>query len=86
MSRNVEVRIDRLVLRGVDAGNRNALASGLKRELERVLADPAVRAALAYSRRTPILRLDAMHMQSGVRGARRLGGSIARGIGKEMQR
>jgi hypothetical protein len=84
--KNVEMRIDRLVLRGVDAANRNALVSGLKSELERVLADPVVRAELSSSRRTPVLRLGAMHMESGVGGARRLGGSIARGIGKAMQR
>ena len=86
MSRNVEVRIDRLVLRGVDAANRNALVSGLKKELERVLADPAVREELSHSRRTSVLRLGAIHMEPGVGGARRLGVSIAHGMGKEMQR
>jgi hypothetical protein len=82
MSGRVTVKIDRLVLRGVDAANRDALVRGLAAELERVLADPAMRAALVRSNSTPVLRLAALRMEPGIGGAHRLGVGIARGIGK----
>jgi len=81
----VTLNIDRLVLRGVDPADKHALADGLRTELARVLADPAMRAALAKSRRTPVLRLGRMAMQPGMAGARALGGGVARAIGKGMR-
>lgn len=86
MSGRVTVEIDRLVLRGVDAAHRDALVRGLTVELERVLADPAMRAALARSRSMPVLRLGALRMGPGTGGARRLGVGVARGIGKGVRR
>jgi hypothetical protein len=85
MSR-VEVNIDRVVLRGFDPVDRAALVHGLKAELARMMADPAARATWSQSRRTPVLRLGKMPMEQGAAGARKLGGGIARAIGKGMSR
>jgi len=82
---SVTLHIDRLVLRGIDPMDKHALADGLKTELARVLGDPATRAALGQSRRTPVLRLGRMAMQPGMAGARALGGGMAKAIGKGMR-
>ena len=80
--RHIEVKIDRLVLRGVDPADRQALVNGLTSELSRVLADPATGIASAASRRIPVLRIGRMQLDAGQAGARRLGGGIARALGK----
>jgi hypothetical protein len=85
MSR-VDVTIDRIVLRGIDPADRLALVSNLKAELSRILADPATRATLSRSRRTPVMRLGKMPMEQGTAGIRKLGGGIARAIGKGITR
>jgi hypothetical protein len=85
MSR-IEVNIDRIVLRGIDPADRQALVNGLQSELARILADPAARAAISQSRRTPVLRLGKISMGQGTAGARKLGGGIAQAIGKGMTR
>ena len=85
MSR-LNVTIDRVVLRGFDAAERQPLVEGLKAELARILADPAARAAWTQSRRTPVLRLGKMQVSRGPVGVRKLGGGIARAIGKGMLR
>jgi hypothetical protein len=82
---SVNLHIDRLVLRGIDPMDKHALADGLKTELARMLGDPATRAALMQSRRTPVLRLGRMAMQPGMAGARALGGGVAKAIGKGMK-
>jgi len=78
----VSVTIDRLVLRGMDPAARTAFVDGLRGELARVLADPAVRAEMQASRRTPVLRLGQMPLAAGPSAARSLGRSVARAIGK----
>jgi hypothetical protein len=78
----VNVTIDRLVLRGMDPAARTAFVDGLRRELTQVLADPATRAEMQVSRRTPVLRLGQMPLGDGPSGARGLGRSVARAIGK----
>lgn len=83
---SVQVNIDRIVLRGIDPADRQALANGLKTELARILADPAARAALNQSRRTPVLRLGKLSMDKGTAGASKLGSGIARAIGKGIVR
>lgn len=83
---DIEVTIDRLVLRGVDPADRTAFVRGLKSELARVLAQPDVRAACAGSRRTPVLRLRPVPLTAGPTGARHLGVRVARAIGKRMVR
>ena len=84
MSR-IRVTIDRLMLKGVEPGNHKALVEGLQTELSRVLADPAARAALANSRRTPVLRLGRMPLQPGPSGGRSFGQGLARAIGRSLK-
>jgi hypothetical protein len=82
----IQVTIDRLVLRGFDPADRAAFVRGLKSELARVLAGPDVRARCTDSRRTPVLRLGRMPLAQGPAGARKLGVGVARAIGKGMAR
>lgn len=84
MSR-ITLTIDRLVLKGFEAGDRKALTEGLQAELSRVLADPATRVEWARSHRTPVLRLGRMPLESGPAGGRKFGGSLARAIGKGLK-
>jgi len=72
----VTVTIDRLVLSGIEPGDRQALVAGLKSELARLLAGTEA----AQSRRTPVLRAGRMPLEPGPAGARRLGGGIAKAI------
>jgi hypothetical protein len=85
MSR-IELTIDRIVLRGIDPADRQALINGMRTELARMLADPATRAALSQSRRTPVLRLGKLPVSPGTAGAGKLGSGIARAIGKGISR
>jgi hypothetical protein len=82
----IHVHIDRIVLRGVDPADRDALVSGLKSELARVLAHPEAAASYAVTRRTPVMRLGQIAMEPGLGGARKFGNSVARAIGKGMAR
>jgi hypothetical protein len=84
MSR-ITLTIDRLVLKGFEAGDRKALAEGLQAELSRVLADAATRAEWARSHRTPVLRLARMPLESGPAGARKFGRGLARTIGGRLK-
>lgn len=89
MSR-IEVKIGRLVLNGLAPQaaqplDRRAIVNELRNELSRILSDPATRAAWARSRRTAVLRLGRISLQSGPSAARKLGGSIARAIGKGLK-
>lgn len=85
MNGQIHLHIDRLVLRGIDPADKHALADGLKTELVRVLADPAMRAVMMRARRTPVLRLGRMDMEPGMAGARALGKGVAKAIGKGMR-
>ena len=84
MSR-IRVTIDRLVLKGFEAGERKALVEGLQGELSRVLADPAARAEWTRSQRRPVLRLGRMPIEPGPSGGRKFGGTVARAIGKGLK-
>jgi hypothetical protein len=84
MSR-IRVTVDELVLKGIAAGDRNALVDGLRNELARVLADPGARAEWARSHRTPVLRLGQLPLESGPSGARKLGKGVARAIGRGLK-
>jgi hypothetical protein len=84
MSR-IRVTIDQLVLKGIAAGDRNALVDGLRSELARVLSDPAARAEWARSHRTPVLRLGQLPLESGLSGGRKFGKSMARAIGRGLK-
>jgi hypothetical protein len=81
MSR-IRVSIDRLVLRGLDAGQQTALTAGLQRELSRLLADRAAGAEWARERRTPVLRLGRMSLEPGLSGGKKFGAGLARGIAR----
>lgn len=80
----IEIRIDRLVMRGFDAAGRTAFVDGLKTELARALANAAHRAEWQRSQRRPVLRLGNVQMEQTISGARRLGAGVARAIRKGM--
>jgi hypothetical protein len=85
MSR-MSVSIDRLALSGLDPAERAAFEQGLRAELSRTLADPAVLSQI-YSRSStvrsiPVLRLGKVVVQPGISGARNLGRTVARAVGK----
>lgn len=84
MSR-IRVTIDRLVLKGFEAGERKALVEGLQAELSRVLANPAARAEWARPHRTPVLRLGRMALEPGPSGGRKFGGAVARAVGRGLK-
>ena len=81
----IHVTIDRLVLSETDPAARAAFVDGLKSQLTQILAEREGREAWARNHRTPVLRLGQMGQVSGLGGARRLGGQVARGIGKGLK-
>jgi hypothetical protein len=81
----INLTIDRIVLRGFDPGVRKAVTEGLRAELSRVLADPAGRASLGQSRRTPVLKLGSVPVSPGQSGGRVLGTRIGGAIGKGLK-
>jgi hypothetical protein len=84
MSR-IRVTIDELVLKGIEARDRNALLDGLRSELARVLSDPAARVEWARTHRTPVLRLGQIPLESGPSGAGKFGKGVARAIGRGLK-
>jgi hypothetical protein len=82
---HINLSIDQIVVKGFDPGDHKALIEGMKSELSRILADPSTREEWARSHRTPVLRLGRMPLASGLSGARRFGGGVARAIGKGMK-
>jgi hypothetical protein len=83
MSR-ITLTIDRLVLKGLEAGDRQALVDRLQGELSRVLSDPETRADWARPRRTPVLRVGPMPLEPGPSGGKKLGMGMARAIGRGL--
>jgi hypothetical protein len=77
----IHVTIDRLVLRGFDAGDRVHVVEALQTELGRVLSQPEARDAWNRSRHVPVLRLGSVPFTPGPSGSRSLGRTIARAIG-----
>lgn len=84
MSR-IRVTIDRLILKGFEASDRNALVEGLQGELSQVLSDPAARAEWARSRRMPVLKLGGMSLEPGASGGRKFGKQLGRGVGRGLK-
>jgi hypothetical protein len=78
----IDLHIDRVVIHGLEAADQKALLEGLGHELSRIFSDPNVRASIARSRRTPVLRLGRTAWEPGPAGTRKLGAGIARAIGK----
>jgi len=85
MSQVIHVKIDRLVLKGIDPSDRLALVRGLRTTLPKVLAEASTREALVCSRRTAVIRVLGLPLEPGLAGARKLGGSIARVIGRGLK-
>lgn len=81
----ISVTIDQLVLRGFDPNDGETVAEGLKRELQRVLSDPATRAQWARRGGRPVLRLRAMALENGASGRRKFGAGMAREIGRALK-
>ena len=81
----VTVTIDRIVLRGFEARERNALVEGLEREFTQVLGDSAARAEWVRSHRTPVVKLGQMPLEPGPSGAKKFGGAIVLGIGRSLK-
>jgi hypothetical protein len=81
--RQVRVRIDALVLRGMDPGRRDGFVAGFRAELERLLARAAAGAAFAHERSTPARRLGNLHVtqsEPADRMGRRAAARVAEGI------
>ena len=80
----VHLNIDRLVLNGVAAEQRQAVVAALTAELQRRLAIPGGVAALGADRHLAKLRTEPLRV-SGVSGAA-LGSAAARGIDGALKR
>ena len=83
--KRVVVHIDRLVLKGFRHEDRHAIATGLEQELGRVFAD---REAVSLLRaRGDVSRLQVGGVSVGQGWTpRRVGESVAQGIGKEIKK
>jgi hypothetical protein len=77
---HIRVTIDQLVLRGVEASERQAIIDGLQAGLARALADPRSTTEWAQPYYTSVLRLGSIPAERGLAGGRgfgrRLGGAI----------
>lgn len=83
--KRVVVHIDRLVLRGFAASDGDGIALGLRQELGRLLADPAMANRLAAGGNVARLRLGAVPIQRGAAPCE-IGTGVGRGIGDGMMR
>ena len=83
--RQVHVRIDALVLRGVEPGRRDGLLAGFRAELARLLARAACGQAFEQGRSTPVRRLGELQVtpaEPADRVGRRAAARVAEGIGR----
>jgi hypothetical protein len=80
-----DVSIDRVILRGIEPGDRDGLVESLKRELARALTRPDAASTPLVSGQTSVLRAAPMTFTPGPAGARRLGGGIANAIAKGIR-
>jgi hypothetical protein len=83
MSR-IHVKIDRLVLNGLERAEGTALANALRAQLARVVGELSAHQAFAGSRRIPVMKLG-MNLEPGLGGARTLGSKMALAIGKSLR-
>jgi hypothetical protein len=84
MSR-IHLRIDRLVLNGLQPGQDKALVETLRAQLSQILFDRATRGEWARSHNIPVLRLGRVPIEAGAAGARKFGMQVARGIGRGLK-
>jgi hypothetical protein len=82
---HVKVRIDRIVLKGLEAADARALVEGLKSELTEMLADRSKRADWVCSYDKPVLRLGQVSLEPGESGGRNFGNRLARAIGRGLK-
>jgi hypothetical protein len=82
----IDVEIDRLVLRGLDPGDKHAFMTALTTELSRGLSDPVGGAKSLTSRQTAILRVRTLPVESGPSGVRKLGGRVGNAITTGIKR
>jgi hypothetical protein len=74
----IEVRIDRIVLSGIDPASRDAFVAGIRDGLERTLSRPSDYTA----RSSAVLRVGGLTAEPGRGGVRRLGSGVGRAIGR----
>jgi hypothetical protein len=84
MSR-IHLKIDRLVLNGLQPGQDKVLVEALRTQLTQILSDKNTRAAWARSHRTPVLKLGRVPIGAGNAGAKKFGMQIARSIGRGLK-
>ena len=84
MSR-IHLRIDRLVLNGLQPGQDKVLVETLRTQLSQILSDSACRGEWARSHRTPVLKLGRVPIEPGASGARKFGMQIAHGIARGLR-
>jgi hypothetical protein len=84
MSR-IHLRIDRLVLNGLQPGQEKVLVETLRTQLSQILSDRAIRGEWARAHRTPVLKLGRVPMDAGAAGVRKFGAQVARGIGRGLK-
>lgn len=80
----IHLRIDRLVLNGMDRPEGTALTDALRTQLAQAVADLSKREGWKSSHRTPVVKLR-MPLEPGIPGARKLGVGMARAIGKRLK-
>jgi hypothetical protein len=82
---HVKVRIDRIVLKGLEPADARALVEGLKSELTEMLADRSKRTDWVCSYDKPVLRLGQVSFEPGESGGRNFGNRLARAIGRGLK-
>jgi hypothetical protein len=83
MSR-VTVRIDRIVLKGLEACDQKALVQGLRGELSVVLSDPGARARCSRSFTKPVVKIGTMPLKPGSVEGMKFGSALGRTIGQGL--
>lgn len=82
MSR-VVLHIDRLVLNGIDRHDADAVAAGVRAELQRVLSRPGAAAQVATAGDQSRLRGAQVQVEHGVAGGE-LGTAVGQGIARQV--
>ena len=81
----ISLTIDRIVVNGLPAGREKQLIASLRTQLTELLAQREGRSDWAHTHRTPVLKVGRIPLQIGEAGARQLGITIARRIGRGLQ-
>ncbi len=84
MSR-IRLEIDRLVLNGFSPQAAKALTVALQSQLSQMLAEQSSQPEWAQSRRTPVLKLGRMPMETGTAGAGKLGRQVAQAVARGLK-